>query len=154
MSGRFWEHSLNISFWFDVWLLSCPLFRSWDITGPPDRLVDYFLTQEEWNWDHQTNWELQHILTSIQRVRGDHPIHFKHIHREGNAAADALANMGMQERSYCTLHSEHLPHKLQWIYKLDRLGCPQVRMHGSDFSRVLAWMFDSRRFWRSLPCDL
>ncbi|KZV57846.1 hypothetical protein F511_03415 [Dorcoceras hygrometricum] len=41
----------NISFWFDVWLLSCPLFRSWDITGPPDRLVDYFLTQEEWNWD-------------------------------------------------------------------------------------------------------
>ncbi|KZV49214.1 hypothetical protein F511_41702 [Dorcoceras hygrometricum] len=49
--------------------------------------------------DH-TSWELRHTLTSIQEIRANHITCITHIHREGNAPADALAGLGMQDRRY------------------------------------------------------
>ncbi|KZV58097.1 hypothetical protein F511_38525 [Dorcoceras hygrometricum] len=86
------------------------------------------------NSDH-SSWELRHILTRIKDIRANHPTFITHIHREGNAPADALASLGMQKQTYEEITCSTLDKRIAGLCKMDQLGCPNMRIDRKIINR-------------------
>lgn len=71
--------------------------------------------------------EVRHVVAQIHEfTRGRH-IRFSHIHREGNRAADFLANKGLHAQEMERFDQVTAPRRLRAFVQLDQLGLPNFR---------------------------
>ncbi|KAL2227910.1 UNVERIFIED_CONTAM: putative ribonuclease H protein [Sesamum indicum] len=75
----------------------------------------------------KAHWPLKHMLTHIRLMLKKVEYKITHIYREGNKAADYLANLACSTNSSKLLRGEEIQGQLVGIIECDRQGIPYIR---------------------------
>ncbi|KAG6469540.1 hypothetical protein ZIOFF_070469 [Zingiber officinale] len=73
------------------------------------------------------SWEFREEILRIRRLVRQHGVRCTHIYREGNAAADFLANQAYQVEGERVTEGQEIVGLLLGICRMDRLGLPYIR---------------------------
>ncbi|XP_042387015.1 uncharacterized protein LOC121978787 [Zingiber officinale] len=73
------------------------------------------------------SWELREEILRIRRLVRQYGVRCTHIYREGNAAADFLANQAYQVEGERVMEGQEIGGLLLGICRMDRLGLPYIR---------------------------
>lgn len=73
------------------------------------------------------NWKLINILSRITKIISSMNVKVTHLFREGNSAADWLANDALKRRMSQEIRVENLPIHVRKIAYLDKHGLPYIR---------------------------
>ncbi|KAG6488350.1 hypothetical protein ZIOFF_049593 [Zingiber officinale] len=73
------------------------------------------------------SWEFREEILRIRRLVRQHGVRCTHIYREGNAAADFLANQAYQVEGERVMEGQEIVGLLLGICRMDRLGLPYIR---------------------------
>ncbi|KAG6538552.1 hypothetical protein ZIOFF_003676 [Zingiber officinale] len=73
------------------------------------------------------SWEFREEILRIRKLVRQHGVRCTHIYREGNAAADFLANQAYQVEGERVMEGQEIDGLLLGICRMDRLGLPYIR---------------------------
>ncbi|KAG6467116.1 hypothetical protein ZIOFF_075057 [Zingiber officinale] len=73
------------------------------------------------------SWELREEILRTRRLVRQYGVRCTHIYREGNAAADFLANQAYQVEGERVMEGQEIGGLLLGICRMDRLGLPYIR---------------------------
>jgi len=74
-------------------------------------------------------WHLEEEIQNIQRIMQERNIGIRHVLREANQLADALANEAYEQQQKIRIQSEGLlPRACKGIARLDRIQIPSIRI--------------------------
>ncbi|KAG6469541.1 hypothetical protein ZIOFF_070470 [Zingiber officinale] len=73
------------------------------------------------------SWEFREEILRIRRLVRQYGVRCTHIYREGNAAADFLANQAYQVEGERVMEGQEIGGLLLGICRMDRLGLPYIR---------------------------
>lgn len=72
-------------------------------------------------------WNIAYMIRSIFQLLGFFNYSVQHIFREGNQAADFLANVGCKSEKYFLFDNVNIPKMLRGIVRIDSSGLPSLR---------------------------
>ncbi|KAK6123324.1 hypothetical protein DH2020_042933 [Rehmannia glutinosa] len=77
--------------------------------------------------NHLGHWKLHGLLNKIHTQLSHFEVSITHIYREGNKAADALANIGFHQQTFVQYSSNSTPRAIQGFVRVDQLEIPAFR---------------------------
>lgn len=75
-------------------------------------------------------WAIRCEIRSIVYMLGFMNFTISHMYREGNMAADWLANLGLKAGKRLRFDGPRLPRHLRGIVRMDKWGLPCIRKRG------------------------
>ncbi|XP_073133862.1 uncharacterized protein [Henckelia pumila] len=112
----------------------CRLFNLFPLWLEVDSMVALKIIEAK-----NTSWSLSPILSRILHILNVSIVRKSHIFREANAAADELANMGINSGS--VLYPDDIHGKLKGICRLDRIGLPYIRLSLNSTTSIICLLF-------------
>ena len=73
---------------------------------------------------------IRYEIRSVVQMLASMNVSISHVYREGNIAADWLANIGMKSGKCLYFDCTNLPKRLRGIVRIDRCGLPCITKVG------------------------